>query len=123
VQQCSFVPAMVSVAIAKDRPIAQVIRETTFFALSVLGEHDHALMKKYARGIGPGEDAFAGVKVIDAGNDVKVLADAMAYVGCRLVSACEFGGDHDLLIGEVIGGKMLREGRSFVHLRGSGFHY
>jgi len=123
VQQAAFVPPMVSVAMGKERGMGKVIREQKLFALSVLGEHDHVLMKKYARGFAPGEDPFAGVHTIDAANGLKVLADAMAYLECRLSSVCEFGGDHEIIVAEVTGGKLLREGKSFVHLRGSGFHY
>src|SRR6267142_4993110 len=54
VQQASFDPPCLSIAVAKDRPILPVLRATNRFALSVLPANDTALMKKYARGIPPG---------------------------------------------------------------------
>src|SRR3954451_12210986 len=50
VQQAAFAPPMVSVAIANGRPMQETIAREKKFVLNVVGEHDHALMKKYARG-------------------------------------------------------------------------
>ena len=52
-----------------------------------------------------------------------VLADALAYLECRVLTACTFGGDHDLFVAEVTAGELLRDGHSFMHVRGNGFHY
>ena len=123
VQQAAFDPPTVSVAVAKGRPAAAAVRESKLFTLSVLGDKDHALLKKYARGIAPGEDPFAGVATKPTSIDIPVLADALAYLECRLEKECDFGADHDLLIATVTAGQLLREGDSFTHLRGNGFHY
>jgi 3-hydroxy-9,10-secoandrosta-1,3,5(10)-triene-9,17-dione monooxygenase reductase component len=123
VQQASFHPPTVSIAIAKDRPIAQLIRESKQCVLSVVPENDTSLMKRYARGIKPGEDPFSGVQTIETTIHVPALAAALAYLELRVIHACDFGGDHELFIAEVTNGKLLREGASFTHLRGNGFHY
>lgn len=123
VQQASFHPPAVSIAIAKDRPIAQIIRESKQCVLSVVPENDTSLMKRYARGVKPGEDPFSGVKTVETMIGVPALAAALAYLELRVVQICDFGADHDLVIAEVTSGKLLREGASFTHLRGSGFHY
>ena len=123
VQQASFEPLTVSVAMAKDRPAYAPIRDGGLFTLSVLSQADTSLMKKYARGIKPGEDPFAGVSVGQTPSGQPYLGDALAWVECRLTQACDFGGDHDLLIAQVTGGQTLRDGASFTHVRGSGYHY
>jgi flavin reductase (DIM6/NTAB) family NADH-FMN oxidoreductase RutF len=51
-----------------------------------------------------------------------VLADALAYLECR-VEARHPTGDHDLFIARVVGGRVLGEGRPMVHVRKSGLHY
>jgi 3-hydroxy-9,10-secoandrosta-1,3,5(10)-triene-9,17-dione monooxygenase reductase component len=124
VQQASFVPPAVSVAVAKDRPLAGALRGTgATFALSVLGDGDMPLMKKYARGIPPGADPFDGVKTRTTPGGSIVLADALAYLECRVKSVCDFGGDHDIYLAEVTAGELLKDGHSFMHVRGNGFHY
>ena len=123
VQQAAFDPPALSVALAKDRPIYPLIRESKRFALSILGEHDTALMKKYARGIDPGQDAFEGMRTVKSAQGIPCLADALGWIDCRVMSVCEFGGDHDLILGEVTAAELLKEGLPFKHSRGNGFHY
>jgi len=124
VQQASFQPPAVSVAVAKDRPLAAALRDSgATFALSVLADGDHALMKKYARGIPAGADPFDGVKTRKTPGGATVLSDALSYLECRVTTVCTFGGDHDLYVAEVTAGELLRDGHSFMHVRGNGFHY
>ena len=124
VQQASFEPPAVSIALAKGRPIGELIRASGALTLSVVSNEDKSLMKHYARGTPDENDPFAGVRVYDLGGDsAPALAEALAYLDCRFISACEFGGDHELLVARVVGGAMLREGTAFAHQRGNGFHY
>jgi flavin reductase (DIM6/NTAB) family NADH-FMN oxidoreductase RutF len=123
VQQASFHPPAVSIAIAKDRPIFEMIRASRQCVLSVVPDNDTSLMKRYARGIKRGEDPFSGVQTIETTIQVPALAASLAYLELRVIQDCDFGGDHDLIIAEVTGGKLLRDGASFTHLRGNGFHY
>ena len=75
------------------------------------------------RGIRPDEDAFAGVATRDTVLGIPALSDALAYLECRVIQTCTFGGDHDLVIAQVTGGDLLNDGPPFTHVRGSGFHY
>jgi flavin reductase (DIM6/NTAB) family NADH-FMN oxidoreductase RutF len=123
VQQASFQPPAVSVAVQKDRPVREMIHASRSFALAVVGEGDTSLMKKYARGIAPGEDPFEGVDVIQTPGGMTVPSAALAWLECAVQSVCDFGGDHELVVARVTDGALLREGASFTHLRGNGFHY
>jgi len=125
VQQVAFAPPSVSVAIAKERPAHGALSAVpgTTFALSVVPDGDTSLMKKYARGIPADADPFEGVNITRTANGTIVLADALAYLECRVSKRVEFNGDHDLFIAEVVAGQMLKDGASFMHLRGNGFHY
>ena len=124
VQQASFSPPSVSVAIAKERPIhAFLARPGYVFGLSVVPAGDTSLMKKYARGIPDGADPFEGVQIARTASGTIYLADALAHLECRVTRTLDFGGDHDLFVAEVVSGQVLKDGASFTHLRGSGFHY
>ena len=123
VQQASFDPPAVSIAIAKDRPIAELIRQSKLLAISVIPQGDTTLMKKYARGIKPGEDPFAGIKTFNSPGGVAVMKNSLAWLEGRLISTCGFGGDHEVLIAHVTHGQLLHHGEAFTHQRGSGFHY
>ncbi len=124
VQQAAFAPPSVSVAIAKERPAHAALNTPgSTFALSVIADGDTSLMKKYARGIPAGADPFDTVRTTRTANGTIVLADALAYLECRVTTSCAFDADHDLFVAEVIAGKVLKDGPSFTHLRGNGFHY
>lgn len=123
VQQASFQPPTVSVAVHKDRPVRGAMLASRQFALAVLPQDDTSLMKKYARGVAPGDDPFAGVDVLTTPAGLRVPAGALAYLECELTNVCDFGGDHEIHVARVAAGQVLREGKSFMHLRGNGFHY
>jgi flavin reductase (DIM6/NTAB) family NADH-FMN oxidoreductase RutF len=123
VQQVGFQPPAVCVGVAKDRPLRAALRTGDRFALSVLGEHDSPLLKKYARGVPPGANPFEGVNVRQTAAGVPFLADALAYLDCQLLHVAEYGGDHDVFIARVVAGEVLKDGAPFVHVRGSGAHY
>ncbi|MCC6424598.1 MAG: flavin reductase family protein [Phycisphaerales bacterium] len=123
VQQAGFQPPLLTVAIAADRPLVPIIRQEGHFVLSVVAEHEMALMKRFVRGVPPGPEALAGVNHRPSGAGVPILTDALAYMECRLKQICDLEADHLLMVGEVIDGAILREGASFTHLRGNGFRY
>jgi flavin reductase (DIM6/NTAB) family NADH-FMN oxidoreductase RutF len=123
VQQAAFVPLCVSVAMAKDRPAYEVVKRAGLFVLSVLPKDDAILMKRYARGVKPGEDPFAGVNTNTTPTGQTYLADALAWIECRLGRTLAFDGDHDILIGQVTAAQVIKEGQPFTHVRGSAYHY
>ncbi|HEX8521603.1 MAG TPA: flavin reductase family protein [Tepidisphaeraceae bacterium] len=123
VQQAAFAPPAITIAIAPDRPIAQLIAQSKKFAVSITPETDTTLMKRFARGLKPDEDPFAGLSTLTTPSGQRFFADALAWLDCRLLQTCTFGGDHQLIIAEVTSGALLGEGKSFAHQRGNGFHY
>lgn len=123
VQQAAFEPPAVSVAVARQRWISDLIRRSGRMALSIIPKDDTALMKHYARGLSETDDPFDGVRTMDAPSGVPVLADAVAFLDCRLVQTVDFGADHEMFLAEITAGDVLREGQAFTHQRGNGFHY
>lgn len=122
VQQCAFEPLMVSVAVARVRPIEPLLGDDAPFTVHILGEEDKALMKHFARGFAPGEPAFEGLRVERSDDGSPVLADALGYLQCRVRSRCS-AGDHHLILGEVLGGELTRTGSPMTHIRKAGTNY
>ena len=123
VQQAAFSPPSVSIAVHKERPVRQAILSSRRLALAVLPQEDTSLMKKYARGVVPGQDPFEGVETLQTPAGIPVPAGALAWLDCELTQAFDFGGDHEIHVARVTAAAVLREGKSFTHLRGNGFHY
>lgn len=123
VQQAGFEPPAVTVMLAKGRRAAERIREMKRFGLSMVGEGDKEIMKKYGRGMIEGEEAYAGVETVQTPGGVTVLAGALGWLECELVTMCDFGGDHDAYVGRVMDGTLLKEGGPMVHVRANGLRY
>jgi len=123
VQQAAFNPPAISVALAKGRPIADLIRASNRLAISIIPENDKSLMKHYARGVKEGEDPFAGVATQRLASGIPILSDALVWLEAEVIHIYDFGGDHELVVAKVIDGALLREGTAFAHQRGNGFHY
>jgi 3-hydroxy-9,10-secoandrosta-1,3,5(10)-triene-9,17-dione monooxygenase reductase component len=123
VQQCDFNPPAVSIAVAKDRAIVELFKTSKLAAISVLPADDTALMKRYARGVRGDEDPFEGVETATTPGGAIVMSRALAWLECRLLQTCSFGGDHELFIAQVTNAALLHPGDPFMHVRGSGFHY
>lgn len=122
VQQASFHPPMVSVAVNKGRAIMPLISDSHQFGLCQIPKDDKVLLRKFASGIDPDEDPFLGFELIDGVTSSPVLASGMAFLECELVCHMDYEGDHDLFIGKIVNGA-FSEGEPFVHIRPDGFKY
>jgi flavin reductase (DIM6/NTAB) family NADH-FMN oxidoreductase RutF len=122
VQQCSFEPPQVSVAVKPDRPINAHLTDGAAFALNVLGEGQTDLLKHFGRGFELNEPAFAGLALERATDGTPILRDALAHLQCQVVGRGP-AGDHDLVIARVTGGRLHGDGKPMVHVRKSGLRY
>ena len=123
VQQAAFDPPAVCLAIGKDRPMRDTIVRTRRLALSILGDGDKELMRRFARPRGPEDDPFQDSEIFAAPSGVPVVVGALAWLDCEMIQTTDFGGDHELVVARVTAGDLLRPGHSFTHVRGNGFHY
>ncbi len=111
VSQVSFRPRLLSVSIAPQRYTYQLIKDSGFFAINVLGEGQVDLAKHFGFKSGREVDKFAEVEHFLAQKGSPILKEAIAYFECKLVSICE-AGDHALFLGEIVDHQVLREGVS-----------
>ncbi len=123
VQQAAFDPPAVSLALSKDRPILPLILSTKRLGLCVIGEGDKELMKRFARPRPEGEDAFEGLELIATPSGLPVPSHALAWLDCEVITSVDFDADHAVIVARVAAGDVLRDGHSFTHVRGNGFHY
>ncbi|MBD0268143.1 MAG: diflavin flavoprotein [Cyanobacteria bacterium Co-bin8] len=124
VNQASFQPLGFTVAVAKDRAIESLMQVGDEFVLNILEEGKHLpLMKHFLKRFPPGADRFAGVRTRPATNGSPLLADALAYLECQVVSRMEVS-DHWVVYCTVKDGKVSDpEGITAVHHRKVGNYY
>lgn len=124
VQQASFDPPTVTVAIKRDRPAAELLQAGGRFAVNVIPKDDvGGLMKHFGKGFGPDEDPYDGIPTEAGSTGVELLPSALGAIECEVRGSVE-AGDHIVFVGEVVDGRSYSDdGESAVHLRKSGFHY
>jgi flavin reductase (DIM6/NTAB) family NADH-FMN oxidoreductase RutF len=122
VQQCSFRPPQISVAVQRERPVAALLTPGSAFTLNVLDATQTDMIVHFGRGFDLGQPAFAGLEVVRGESNGPILNEALAYLTCEVAGCCA-AGDHDLFIGNVVAGRVLGEGQPMVHVRKSGMHY
>ena len=122
VQQCSFSPPSISLAIQPGRDIARLLTVDSPFTLNILDDTQTDMISHFGRGFELNQPAFDGLAVTRGESNGPVLQEALAFLTCR-VKARQPAGDHDLFIAEITGGRMLSDGHPMVHLRRSGSHY
>jgi len=122
VQQVCFEPAMVSVAVAKGRPIMPLISESRKFALCQLRDDDRTVLRKFAAGHDVNDDPFLGIDLVENKLHVPVIRNTLGYVVCELSCHMDVEGDHDLFVGTVKDGG-FHGGEPRVHVRSNGFSY
>ena len=119
VNQCSFDPPAVTIALGVMRAARLLVEGSGAFIVNVLPKDDMTLLKHFSR---PPEDIFKGVKTRKGLEGIRILSDAVSYLECEVVQAIQ-SGDHVLYVGEIVGGKTLKEGDPYIHVRDNGFNY
>jgi flavin reductase (DIM6/NTAB) family NADH-FMN oxidoreductase RutF len=122
VQQCSFTPPQVSFAIQRNRPVIGWLGDGAPFVVNILDDTQTDMIAHFGRGFDLGVPAFTDLEIEPSSVGPPILKEVLAYLECR-VSGRFSAGDHDLIIGRVIAGRVLAEGQPMVHLRKSGLHY
>jgi len=120
--QVGFDPPVISVAIGKQREHLAAIRAHGRFGVSVLDGASQKLMAPFFKRHEPGRSAFDTVEHRSSPAGVPVLADALAWLDCR-VTGEHAAGDHVVVFGCVEHGEVLRAGDPVVHLRKNGLEY
>ncbi len=124
VSQASFKPLGISIAVAKDRAIESLMQVGDKFVLNILEEGNYqGLMKHFLKRFAPGADRFANIRTQSAENGSPILADALAYIECEVVSRMDTG-DHWVVYSNVYAGKVSKpDSLTAVHHRKVGNHY
>lgn len=123
VQQVSFDPLLLALAIRPGRPAYDMIKAGGTFTVNVVGEHEKGYLKHFWTGYDPEKNPFAEIPHQVGDNGAVALEGALAVIEARMVESIT-PGDHEVLFAEVTGSRVLaEEARPMVHLRKSGLDY
>ena len=125
VQQASFEPPAVTVAVNKQRYLNDWLARSPQMALSLIARSQGALVKHFARGFEPDQSAFEGLETSAGQTGLTVLKDALGYLEGTVTGQMETG-DHVVYLLEITGAgasERLDELEPMIHVRKSGFRY
>lgn len=111
VMQASFSPRLVVVALQKKAYTHGVIEAGGVFGVNIFNKADQEAMMAFTKGRAKNPDKMANANFTEAPQTaVPVIDGAAAYIECKVVQMVDVGGDHDILVGEVVGGGIMKEG-------------
>jgi flavin reductase (DIM6/NTAB) family NADH-FMN oxidoreductase RutF len=96
----SLKPPLVGVSIGRELAIHELLRDAGRFGISMLRGEQAALAAHFARGVPP-IALWEGLAVREGSTGVPLLADALAWLECRVLAEHAVG-DHTLFVGEVV---------------------
>jgi len=111
----SLDPTMILICVDREADTHDCIDQRGIFAVNVLPENPgETLARRFAAD--DVEDKFRGVAFREEHTGAPVLADALAWLDCRVAQRVE-AGDHTVFIGEVLGADS-GEGTPLLYYRG-----
>lgn len=109
----SLDPPLVLVCIGHAASIAPALADATHLAIHFLGAEQQPLAQRFAE---KDTDRFVGFGTRRGLHDLPILDGALAVLQCR-ISARYPGGDHQIVVGEVLAAEGV-EGTPLVYFRG-----
>lgn len=109
----SLHPPLLSVCVDRQSEMHEVILQGAEFVVNILAEPQEALSRRFGF---PRQDRFDGVGYHLSPEGLVLLDGALAHIECRRHAEYP-GGDHTIVVGQVIGGA-TGKGRPLVYYRG-----
>ena len=118
VTQASFTPRLVAVGLQKKAYTHDVVKEGGVFAINIFRSEDKDAIMGLTKGRAKNPDKMAEAEYTTAPETgCPVMAGAAAYVECNVVDLIDVGGDHDILVGEVVGADVMKKGEAKESLK------
>lgn len=122
IQQASFTPLLLNLAIRPGRPCYDLIQSTRRLCINIVGHRNGGMMKPFWNPE-TGMDPFEGLAWSQTERGNIILGPALAVLECELRSSVT-PGDHEILFVEVVAGRVLEpEDKPLHHVRKSGLGY
>jgi flavin reductase (DIM6/NTAB) family NADH-FMN oxidoreductase RutF len=111
ITQASFEPQLIALAIQKDCYSRGLIDNGNVFAVNLFQKVDVEFIKPYTKSRAKNPAKMDG-SIYSPGPETgcPILEGAAAYLECKVVAIHNDGGDHDIVIGEVVGAGVIKAG-------------
>jgi flavin reductase (DIM6/NTAB) family NADH-FMN oxidoreductase RutF len=111
ITQISFEPRQVALGIQKTCYTRELIEKGGVFAVNLFRKEDMEAIKPFTKGHSKNPDKMKDARHEPAPETgCPILEGSAAYLECRVVRIVDTGGDHDLVVGEVVGAGVTKPG-------------
>jgi flavin reductase (DIM6/NTAB) family NADH-FMN oxidoreductase RutF len=116
VSQVSFQPPLVLLALRRNSHLALAVRKAHRFAINVLAHDEQDIAARFFDHQAEpfDEHDLGGQTFRMTSSRCPLLTDALAWIECRLAAEPPSPGDHALLLGEVTGAGVRKQGQPMV---------
>lgn len=124
VQQASFEPPMLTVAINRKRYLHRWLESSPVLGISVIGEGQKELLKHFGAGFEESELAFEGLDIVRGATGVPLLQHSLGSLE-GVVDGSLSTGDHVIYSVRITSAQVgtLSGGAPWVHIRKNGLKY
>lgn len=123
VQQASFSPLIVSLAVKPGRPAYDLIKSGKPFAINIVGDHDKSYLKHFWKGYDAANNPFHELSHSMGEHGGVILPQAKSSIECQMIDSVK-PGDHDIVYAKVLASYVHNEeAKPLVHIRKSGADY
>ena len=106
VMQISFEPLLLALSVNPDNASYPLLRAGGGFTVNVLRQGQLESARRFGTQSGRDQDKLAGIGWRRGHKGAPILDDAVAYFDCVLTASMQ-SGDHELVFGRVIDGRIL----------------
>ena len=111
-------PPRIAIGINHKNLTHEFIEASGAFAISILGNDDLRIVRRFGYRSGRDFDKFKGVPVRIGRTGCPVLEGAIGYLECTLVKDRKLdAGTHSIFVGDVVGGALFRDEEPLTYAR------
>ena len=120
--QVSFTPPLVALGIKKDSHSLAMIKTDKVFSVNVLGKEQKSIAEHFVKPAAVVGEKLKEIRHRAGKTGAPILEDAIAYFECEVREIANEGGDHAVVIGEVVEAGVQRDEPALT-LLDTGWHY
>jgi flavin reductase (DIM6/NTAB) family NADH-FMN oxidoreductase RutF len=109
--QVAFSPRLVAIGLQKSCYSHGLIAASGVFAVNVFNQEDKEALMSFTKGRSKNPDKMKTAEFeLSPEVGCPILKDAAAYLECKVVQFVDLDADHDILVGEVVNGGVIKPG-------------
>jgi flavin reductase (DIM6/NTAB) family NADH-FMN oxidoreductase RutF len=109
--QTSFTPRLVAVGLSKKAHTYDLISKSGVFAVNIFNMEDQETLTQFTKPRAKDPQKMEDAQYYPGPQTgCPIFDDAAAFLECKVVKMVDIGGDHDILVGEVINAGIQKPG-------------